>query len=150
MTTVDFYLNDIWSKTIKNIANSNQISESVLPYFESKLVSLDNDEATIVVPNFINYSIMTENVGIIENCLENVLEKKMKIHITQQNDSVPLASKQNVIKSDFLSREIDPNQTLTNFITGRSNVQAHLAATTVALNPGIIYNPLFIYGNSGL
>ena len=150
MTTIDFYLNDIWSKTIKNLANSNQIPESVLPYFESKLVSLDNDEATIVVPAFINYSIMSENAEIIESCLEEVLDKKMKIHITQQNDSAPVVSRQSVVSSDFLSREIDPNQTLTNFITGRSNVQAHLAATTVALNPGIIYNPLFIYGNSGL
>ena len=150
MTTIDFYLNDIWSKTIKNLANSNQIPESVLPYFESKLVSLDNDEATIVVPAFINYSIMSENAEIIESCLEEVLDKKMKIHITQQNDSAPVVSRQNAVSSDFLSREIDPNQTLTNFITGRSNVQAHLAATTVALNPGIIYNPLFIYGNSGL
>ena len=150
MTTIDFYLNDIWSRTIKNIANSNQIPESILPYFESKLVSLDNDEATVVVPVFINYSIMSDNLKTIEDCLEEVLGRRMKVRITQQNDNAPVVSIQGAVKNDFLSREIDPNQTFTNFITGRSNVQAHLAATTVALNPGIIYNPLFIYGNSGL
>ena len=37
-----------------------------------------------------------------------------------------------------------------NFVVGRSNSQAHLAAMTCANNLGIVYNPLFIYGNSGL
>ncbi|MBQ6478931.1 MAG: chromosomal replication initiator protein DnaA [Erysipelotrichaceae bacterium] len=104
----------------------------------------------MVVPVFINYSIMSDNLKTIEDCLEEVLGRRMKVRITQQNDNAPVVSIQGAVKNDFLSREIDPNQTFTNFITGRSNVQAHLAATTVALNPGIIYNPLFIYGNSGL
>jgi chromosomal replication initiator protein len=37
-----------------------------------------------------------------------------------------------------------------NFILGPSNQLAHAAAEAVAASPGILYNPLFIYGNSGL
>ena len=40
--------------------------------------------------------------------------------------------------------------TFDNFVVGNSNKFAHDAAISVAENPGKNYNPLFIYGNSGL
>lgn len=40
--------------------------------------------------------------------------------------------------------------TFDQFIVGNSNKFAHAAAVAVAENPGKAYNPLFIYGNSGL
>ncbi len=151
MTTIDFYLNDKWKNTLKNIANSGLIPENVLPYFESKLVSLDDNEATVVVPSFINYTIMSQNQAMIENYLEEVIGKHLKVRVIQQDDLNSLSSmKKEFIQSDFLSRRIDPNQNFTNFVVGRSNAQAHLAAMTCASNLAIVYNPLFIYGNSGL
>ena len=40
--------------------------------------------------------------------------------------------------------------TFETFVVGASNKFAHSAAQAVAANPGSTYNPLFIYGNSGL
>ncbi len=40
--------------------------------------------------------------------------------------------------------------TFDNFIVGPSNKFAHAAALAVSTNPGSTYNPLFIYGSSGL
>ncbi|MCC8357754.1 MAG: chromosomal replication initiator protein DnaA [Oscillospiraceae bacterium] len=40
--------------------------------------------------------------------------------------------------------------TFDRFIVGQSNKFAHAAAIAVSENPGTVYNPLFIYGNSGL
>ena len=40
--------------------------------------------------------------------------------------------------------------TFDRFIVGNSNHFAHAAAVAVSQNPGKVYNPLFIYGNSGL
>ena len=44
----------------------------------------------------------------------------------------------------------DEEFTFENFITGQSNKFAQAAAQAVAMNPATAYNPLFIYGNSGL
>ena len=151
MTTIDFYLNDKWSQTLKYIADSGQIAESVLPYFDSKLVSLSDTEAVVTVPAFINYAIMSEHAGLIENCLEEVLGHHLSIKVLQQDDfnKKKNISEKNIV-SDFLSRKIDPNQTFANFVVGRSNAQAQVAAMTCASNLGIVFNPLFIYGNPGL
>ena len=45
---------------------------------------------------------------------------------------------------------MNPKYTFENFIVGDSNKFAQAAACSVAENPGKMYNPLFLYGNSGL
>lgn len=61
-------------------------------------------------------------------------------------------------KPEFLaSAAVDPNYShliskyvFENFIVGNSNRMAFAAASNVAENPGYSYNPLFLYGGSGL
>ena len=45
---------------------------------------------------------------------------------------------------------LNPRNTFDNFIVGPSNQLAHAAATAVADSPGSAYNPLFVYGDTGL
>lgn len=52
-----------------------------------------------------------------------------------------------------LNREqskIDPSMTFSSFVTGKANQLAHAAAIQVASNPGISYNPLYLFGGVGL
>ena len=44
----------------------------------------------------------------------------------------------------------DPTYTFDTFVAGANNQFAFSAAKAVAENPGIVYNPLFLYGNVGL
>ena len=45
---------------------------------------------------------------------------------------------------------LNPRYTFTNFIVGGSNDLAYAACQAVAANPGVKYNPLFLYGGVGL
>jgi chromosomal replication initiator protein len=51
---------------------------------------------------------------------------------------------------DGYSYHIDPQYQFENFIVGPSNSLAYAAAHAVAESPGTLYNPLFIYSESGL
>ncbi|MCR4668454.1 MAG: chromosomal replication initiator protein DnaA [Clostridia bacterium] len=55
------------------------------------------------------------------------------------------------LNTNFMKEKIfDPKYTFDNFIVGESNNLAHAACFAVAQSPSDLYNPLFIYGNSGL
>ncbi len=51
---------------------------------------------------------------------------------------------------DYEKTRLNAEFTFDNLVTGRSNDLARAAAQQVAANPGISYNPLFIYGGVGL
>jgi chromosomal replication initiator protein len=49
-----------------------------------------------------------------------------------------------------IGARINPEFTFDNFVEGKSNQLAKAAARQVADNPGVAYNPLFVYGGVGL
>ena len=52
--------------------------------------------------------------------------------------------------SPYIKGRLDPRYTLDSFVEGKSNTQARAAGLHVAGSPGAVYNPLLIYGESGL
>ena len=121
----------------------------------TKLISLDNNIAKILVDAPIQkkslqetwYQTISDVFSEITNTsfdFEFVLEEEVKsnINIPVENIGVPLNTPE---KSNLNSK-----YTFDSFITGESNKFAYMAAVSVAENPGKTYNPLFLYGNSGL
>lgn len=80
-------------------------------------------------------------IYILQKDLSNFLEEEKDINIISVND---------FSSSDNFNSNLKSNYTFESFVVGESNKFAQAAALAVAENPGTMYNPLFIYGNSGL
>lgn len=55
-----------------------------------------------------------------------------------------------VIAPQQIGLRINPGFNFDNFVSGRANQLARAAALQIANNPGVAYNPLFVYGGVGL
>lgn len=139
----------------------DKIKEDISPmlfetwFVETRLVEINDNIAKVIVPMHVhkkhlkeNYNdlivqIFTEITGSnfqFEYYLEEEFKENVKV-VTPEIQGVP--------EIDFESN-LKPQYTFENFIVGESNKFAKATAIAVAEKPGIMYNPLFLYGNSGL
>jgi chromosomal replication initiator protein len=77
-------------------------------------------------------------------CKNDKTKKPVSIKPKSQTNELPLVD-------FYINKEdnLNPRYTFENFIIGPFNELAHAASQAVIKQPGIVYNPLFIYGNTG-
>ncbi|MBR2929998.1 MAG: chromosomal replication initiator protein DnaA [Clostridia bacterium] len=142
---------------------------------ELKLSSISDTEAVFIAPTALKKKILiTKYISQINKTIEEVLGFAVDVKIFTQDeldapppeedddddDELPIPvpkgeddGKEEII-SEFISGTSDKasivdNYTFENFVVGSSNTFAKAACMAVAKDP-TVYNPLFIYGNSGL
>lgn len=110
-----------------------------------KAVSISDSEIILCVPYGVNRNmIMTKYFSLIESCLESITSKRLNIKVIVSEDTEE--------KVTVSESSLNPRYTFDNFIKGKSNELAYVAALAVAESdrPTKAYNPLFLYGGSGL
>ena len=152
-------MDDVWTNVKRSIKDSNHFDEPIYKtYFEeSRLASLNDTKAIILVPTYLQKIILLEEVPIISDTLNSVLEKEdihCEIFLESEFKDTANPEKPNEYKITenkvLLDDGVSPNQTFDNFVVGPSNKESHSAALGCAYRPGQFYTPLFIYGISGL
>lgn len=112
-----------------------------------KPVSLDfeNNVATIEAPNeFHMQTLLRGYADVLNRAFESVFGAPIQLSLVVPQADAP--AKQETPAPDDDSYEL----TFDTFVVGPSNRFAHAACQAVAAKPALLYNPLFIYGNSGL
>ena len=87
-----------------------------------------------------------ENVEKIETTNSETPEK-LQISTDVPKENKPVEPVNNILKDEVY---FNPRYNFDNFVVGNNNKYAYSAAFAVAKSPSVAYNPLFIYGGSGL
>ena len=115
-----------------------------------EIISFDGAKAEIAASEFVKRIIEQKFIGEISEAFKAVMGFDVEVVITDPNAVVKAeTASQNAGGAGSTSLSIEKN-TFETFVVGSSNKFAHAAAQAVAATPGAAYNPLFIYGNSGL
>lgn len=148
----------------------NKIRERISPlsydtwFKDTKLYKIDKGTAIIVVPIILHKKHLEENyLDDIEEIFNSLTDTNFsfqfklesEIQDEEENTVIVSESTENVQSigvpyQSSASANLNNEHTFDNFIVGNSNRFAFTAARAVAEKPGKAYNPLFLYGKSGL
>ena len=112
-------------------------------------LDFSKNTAVLLVPNDFHRQTLTRcYVPLLNEAFETVFGQIFILDM-----KIPEEIEKKEEKTQTVAQEIpDSNYeyTFDTFIVGSSNKFAHAACLAVATNPANAYNPLFLYGNSGL
>ena len=133
---------------------------------DTKLVSLSNNIANVIVPMPVHKKHLVDNYkDVIEDKFMKLTKNHYSFNFYLQDEwdevkesfQQPIKTKDKeeripkIIESQVLEdANLNKEYTFNNFIVGSSNRFAFTASMAVAEKPGKAYNPLFLYGKSGL
>ncbi|MBR5614688.1 MAG: chromosomal replication initiator protein DnaA [Clostridia bacterium] len=108
---------------------------------------IDETKITLKVPFSVNKNmIMTKYFSLIESCLESVTSHKFDIEVVVDD----AGSEHSEVDPITVENTLNPKYTFSSFVVGNNNNLAYVASLAVAERPAKTYNPLFLYGGSGL
>ena len=120
---------------------------------EAAAGELTRDAFTIQVPNdFTREWIEGHFLGFIKAAARDALGRDVRIAISVRAEAAAEGAAEvlPVAHAEERPAGTNPKYTFENFVIGSSNRFAHAAALAVAEAPAQAYNPLFIYGGTGL
>lgn len=160
--TMELDTKQLWENTLTNIELSISSASFKMWFGETHIVRIEGGVVYVGVPNQLTKEWLSERFGklilktirgyvdtvrSIEYVVSRQEPKKApeRVHTSNPNDSELPLSDYYVNRSDNLN----PRYTFDTFVVGPFNELAFAASQAVSKNPGISYNPLFLYGETG-
>ena len=115
-----------------------------------------SDHVIFIAPNILILNwVKTKYSDKIAHLFEVKTGKKPTVNIMLKNQVTSTRKKSVPIELNELNKNtkntiLNPSYTFDSFVVGSSNQYAYTIAKSIAEKPGVIYNPVFIYGPTGL
>ena len=148
----------IWQQTLKIVdkyLNDRQMFDSF--FANSYIYDINGNTVTVVVNSVTAEKLLSSRyIDVIKEALSEVTDNNYDLVFTQQSsvtkNNLSSASSRNEEPkpSFFKDAKLNDDLTFDSFVEGDFNREAYRAASMIAQNPGKVFNPLFIYSNSGL
>ncbi|MBO5494912.1 MAG: chromosomal replication initiator protein DnaA [Eubacterium sp.] len=151
---------DLWQAVLDRV--KTQVSDTAYSLWIStmKFVDFKNSTVYLEVSNILHFSvIVSEYEEKVNEAFNEVLGFRVDLKLLTADSGEPIGQPDDDELEPHLVDYKNLQFTFENFIVGNSNKFAYAAAKAVAADPGARlshgnnfnnYNPLFIYGNSGL
>ena len=133
---------------------SDTLSPITYNTYIAKLTPVDIEGTKIVLrtdteffANFIGKNLAARIKEALKKADTGITDFELTV---EGSDDVYFSSDEDEADEDYAAASIDPRFTFESFVAGKSNEFVFAAAQSVAKNPGANFNPLYIYGASGL
>jgi chromosomal replication initiator protein len=149
----------IWTKTTKQIRTLLNTETFNLWFSSVQPVALNQSSITLEVPNEFSEVWLKDNyMDLLQDALTQATGRKLaiKFKVAEGNGEVAAPAKAArgrkapAKKASAGELMFNPRNTFETFVVGNNNSFASAAAKAVAQQPGKAYNPLFLYGGTGL
>ena len=154
------HLNKIWRDILNEIEKEVDAIVFNTYFYDSKIYKITNNNKVLLsVENNLQKMVFVEMLDLIVEKTTKILEERYSVEVYNKDELKTLVNSDSEEESNKfmtlpldvdLADNIQPQYTFENFVVGDSNRESHSAALASALSPGHFYNPLFIFGNSGL
>ena len=161
---------EIWSSVLDKLKNECPKSVFDLWFSETKLLYLDDERALVCIGSNLKRDILSKRYApMVHNAVSEIIGFDIEVSfVSSENGEPDLSEYLGAISSEDKTGIANPNYTpprphsepqqiysnadftFENFIVGSSNRYPYAACLAVAQHPAVEYNPLFIYGPSGL
>lgn len=146
---------EIWKQTLDHIKQSNFFTEDTFSWIsKTTLFKIEDDIAYIAYQYMVTKTILTrkENEEFICAVLGDILGSTVRMQVIKNTDMVNLLPNEKIRQktSKLLETTFNEEYTFENFVSGKSNREAYAACLSCCKKGPHMFNPIMLYGNSGL
>ena len=147
-------MTDLWRRCLQRLEGELSV-EDMHTYLLPLQACEDDAGLVLLAPNaytmdFVRVGFLPRIGAVLDHLNGSRVSVRLEIGAVAGQRKADVSAKVPVERPNGFEYNLDPNYTFDSFVEGKSNQLGKASAIQVANNPGRAYNPLLLYGGTGL